>query len=128
MTRLMSKLPTVNLINYMADGFSGGPFQEASFLGFLPITGEYSNWGVEIDGQTHCAVHLFRTIPGFVWGDDPKDTAENAIKNPWVLMFYGSDNSSCMIRFPTRKVAEARIAAMKSVSHMGDPDMMYYNS
>ncbi len=124
----------INMINYMVDGFTdagraSSPFRESKFLGFFPILGQYTNWGVEIDGIRCAAVHLFKTIEGFAWGDDPRDTVENARAKPWVLMFYGTDNYSCFLRFGNRPEALKQLGKLAGI----DPEdknlkMLFYNS
>ena len=122
--RLFGGPEQLNTINYMAGSWSSANFLDASFIGFLPISGEW-NWGVEIDGVPCCAVHLFRTRPDFYWGDDERDTLEYATENPWVLMFFGSDNSSYFLRFPTREDALTVMSTMQSAC---SDNLLYFNS
>lgn len=119
---------TLNLINYMAETWSRlKNMHEAAFIGFYPLLGNYTTWGVTISDTPCCAVHLMRSEPDFWWGDDHRDNAENSAKNPWILMFYGNDNSSCFLRFPERKDALDWLAAHKGVD-FGAEEMLYYNS
>jgi hypothetical protein len=119
---------TLNLINYMAHTWSRmRDMHEAAFIGFYPLLGQYTTWGVLINDTPCCAVHLMRSNPDWFWGDDPRDTAANSALNPWVLMFYGNDNSSCFLRFPDRKAALAWLGDHQGVD-FGSEEMMYYNS
>ena len=129
--RICGGPPQLNLINYMAHSWlrldEKSNIRDGAFIGFLPILGDWTNWGVVISDTPCCAVHLVRTVSGFFWGDDPRDTAENAEANPWVMMFYGNDNSSCFLRFPTREAALAKLGTMKGVDAQAE-EMLYYNS
>jgi hypothetical protein len=121
----------LTLINYMARPF-GTPERgdQTYFLSFVPINLEEDNWnwGVEIDGIACCAVHLVGpkgTGEPYWWGDDPRDTEENARANPWVLMFYGSDNSSWFSRYSTK---EAALDAFKTLDTVYFHEHLSYNS
>jgi hypothetical protein len=72
-------------------------------------------------------MHVFKPKEGFFWGDDPDDNAENAAKSPWVLMFYGSDNYSCFLRFASRERVTEWIAKNKSIDTKAS-GVLFYNS
>lgn len=114
----------VTSINYMSHGFSS--FEEHQFLGWLLVEGHYT-WGIDLDGEPHVAVHLFRTPPGFYWGDGERDTLTLADKKPYVLMYYGCDNSSCFRRFTTSEEALAHHHLTNSVN-WSDKELIFYNS
>lgn len=120
-----SKLSTVNLINYMSSPWPG--FYNHRFLGFVPISGGYDSWGIVLDNIRHCAVHSFKTREGFFWGDDPEDTAKLASEKPWVLMYYGNDNSSFFQRFITEKDAFDMFKTIESIDPFAQ-GVMRYNS
>lgn len=117
---------SIYLINHIAKPWGGPTFQDSLFLGFYPILGKH-NWGADINGTPCAAVHLFRPIPGFYWGDDVRDTAEYAERNPWVLMFHGSDNKSCFIRFENRDHALKWIEDHEGVDADAG-ELLFYNS
>ncbi len=133
MTREKNERNMGNLVLYMTEAWTSfGDSHE--FLGWKEITpGE--NWGCAMGGKQFTAVHVFDTstrdfINGakdvFHWGDDPQDTALLAHANPWVLMFYGSDNSSCFSRHPTRQAAiDAFAFQIEPVDRF---QFMFYNS
>lgn len=110
-------------------------FHDAEFLGWKEVDPSYT-FGTKMGmgGKDFTAVHVFNTgmdrCPGrenepFYWGDDPRDTKEAAIAKPWVLMFYGCDNSSCFQRFTTKEEAVAHYHEVKLVVAS---DYMFYNS
>lgn len=101
------------------------------FMGWRPCDDDYG-WGIEMGGKNFCAVHLFDTStykgPGskpFQWGDDPRDTIENAEANPWVLMFYGIDNTSFFSRHATKEDA---VASFNNTHIANRENLLFYNS
>ena len=120
---------TANLLNYLSEPWPGGRTLVApsQYLGLLPIVGSYQNWGVLLDEEYFAGVHLFQTVPGFFWGDDPADTVEHGTAKPWVLMFYGTDNSSYFTRHATAEAARQWLQDNKAVDSNA-PGVMYFNS
>ena len=112
----------VNIINYMAHGFLG--FREHDFLGFLPITHEnYQFFGANINGKSYTACHVFYSTLVY---DDPKDI--DGSKNPYILMFYGSDNSSYYTRFATKQEAIDFFNKIDSFDEKVYQNCYFYNS
>lgn len=120
-----------NIVEYMAERSWSRTFPQGyEFLGWKEC--DECGWGVDIGGKNFCAVHVFDTStyagPGktpFCWGDDPHDTEPNAEANPWVLMFYGSDNSSWFSRHATKEDA---IEAFHNTRIAEREHLMFYNS
>lgn len=112
-------------INHMSHAFSPPTFLEHQFLGFLQIKGQRT-WGVNLGENNYAAVHVFYTMPGFYWNDDPRDTLECATANPCVLMFLGCDNTSYMLRFKTKDAAVAYWSKLTAVEWTDK--LLFYNS
>lgn len=123
-----------NLVLYMTAAWAS--FAGHEFLGWKEIeAGE--NWGAEMGGKSFAAVHVFDTSSldfkhgaddHFHWGDDPRDTAVYAHANPWVLMFYGSDNSSLFTRHPDYESAIDAFNTQVTPVSFSHPELMFYNS
>lgn len=120
-----------NSVLYMTERSWAKSFPEGhEFLGWRPC--EDGGWGIDMGGKNFCAVHVFNTDsyagPGdttFFWGDDPLDTHENSRANPWVLMFYGIDNTSFFSRHATKEDA---IASFNNTHVAKREHLMFYNS
>ena len=96
-----------------------------AFLGLVPIGGDYTAWGVDVEGVDYCAVHLFQQ--DFPWGDDEYDTKETASKRPWVVMFLGEGSRSFYRRFVTEEEATTHFEGIDGV-HFDDPGTFRYES
>lgn len=108
----------------MSTGFEN--FADSRFLGWLKVDGVY-HWGIELEGEPHVAVHVFKTPTGFFWGDDGLDTLDLAAEKPYVLMFYGSDNSSFFMRFAALEEA-TKWYDDHDLVHYDEPGLLFYNS
>jgi hypothetical protein len=96
-----------------------------AFLGLTTIGGDYTAWGIEIEGTDHAATHLF--LYDTPWGDDPGDTEEVSVTRPWVLMFLGSEDRSFYRRFETEDEAIAHFEAVDEI-YFDDPGTFRYAS
>ena len=87
----------VNLINYMSHGFID--FKDHSFLGFIPIDYDGVNIGVKINNKKYTACHVFYTTVSYGYDD------EGIKDKPYILMFYGVDDTSYYLRFNLKQEA-----------------------
>ncbi|MFZ3481635.1 hypothetical protein [Sphingomonas sp. 3-13AW] len=96
-----------------------------AFLGLAEIGGDYTAWGINVEGDYYAAVHLF--LYDVPWGDDPYDTEEVSTTNPWVLMFLGSGDRSFYRRYETEEEAIARFEELDGI-RFDDPGTYRYAS
>lgn len=110
----------VTVISYMAN-----VGKDWNFISFVPITGNYTNWGVDINGVNYAAMQWREMV--WTWGDDKRDTEENAKTRPFILLFQGSDNISYYKRFKTMKALTKYVDNMKDIDST-DEGLLFYNS
>jgi len=121
-----------HLINYLSDNFHSLD-EENSFVGFIQIPNEkytliYNNNTLSHiaaqndDGELFVAVHLFKAEREFF---DP-ESEENFIEKPYIVLFYGTDNSSYGKRFVTKEEALQfiKLGYLAGI----DQNLDYYNS
>lgn len=96
-----------------------------AFLGLTPIGGDYTAWGLFIEGEYYAAVHLF--LYDAPWGDDRYETEEIAITNPWVLMYMGAQDRSFYRRFETEEEAIEHFEGLDGI-RFDDPGTYRYAS
>ena len=118
------KMPLMNSINYMADFLN-----ETRFIGFLPVSEKISYWTLNVDGTYFCALHLFREERNTIFSDDPvsEQKAIDKGKN-WLLVLYGTENTSYAKRFLTEKHALDWINKTKEKGLQSLDGLFFYNS
>lgn len=113
------KNEVANLINYMSSG--------DTFYGFVNISPDDFNWGVEINGEAFCAVHILPKSLTTL-SDEPEKEAEAINKgHVFPVLFYGSDNTSYLMRF---KLEETMGHVLQDMEHFDrfEETCYYYNS
>ena len=96
-----------------------------AFLGLSPIGGDYTAWGLHIEGDYYAATHLF--LYDVPWGDDAYDTEEISVTRPWVVMFIGSEDRSFYRRFESEDEAIAHFEGLDGI-FFDDPGTFRYAS
>lgn len=123
---------TEQYIRYLSENFPSVDY-EGSFVGFIQIPNEkytliYNNNTLSHiaaqndDGDLFVAVHLFKAEREFF---DP-ESDENFTEKPYVVLFYGTDNSSYGKRFVTKEEALQfiKLGYLAGI----DQNLDYYNS
>tara|TARA_B100002019_G_scaffold279802_1_gene282072 strand:- start:721 stop:1101 length:381 start_codon:yes stop_codon:yes gene_type:complete len=118
------KMKLMNSINYMSNFL-----KETRFIGFLPVAEKIGHWTLNVDGTYFCALHLFREERITVFSDDTvaEQKAINKGKN-WLLVLYGTDNTSYAKRFLTEKYAVDWINKTKEKGLQSLDGLFFYNS
>lgn len=112
---------TVNIINYMSQ-FT----DEFKFLGFIELDESFNHWGTTINGVPVVAVHVSLTPMSRLRSDDPLEQQDLDSGKLWVLVLYGSDNTSYLKRFLSKDQAVKWFHKTTKVVH--DNRLRWYNS
>ncbi|AFN37331.1 hypothetical protein PVA8_315 [Vibrio phage PVA8] len=115
----------MNMVNYMSSQFVQGTI----FLGFMPITAPDDSWGMNVPESDHrwCAVHLFDSEQQATRSDEEEREQKRINKGyEWLVVLYGTDNTSYMKRFKRREDAIAWFFNEESVKTLDG--LFFYNS
>lgn len=121
--KLIKSSQTMNLVNYMASPLL---FGDTTFLGFLKIHESLSPFGIDIDNQCFCAVHILNEKRIRIFSDDKREQTLIDQGYNFVLILYGSDNTSYVKRFKTKEDAIKWFQKSEEL-HYSD-DLFWYNS
>lgn len=118
------KEDTLNIVNYMSQ-FQRDDFD---FLGFIKLHENWGyNWGSTLDNCQVVAVHLSRDrVTRPICDDSERELNDIKKQKYWVLMFYGSDNTSYAKRFKTEKAAMEYFQKNDKLTR--SEGLIYYNS
>lgn len=112
----------INTINYMSKTGSG------TFIGFFPISGNYCTWGVEINEQYCCAVYLMEETTRNVSDHQDLENLYISVGLDLPVLFYGSDNTSYIMRFKDAEDAYSWLRENESFNALETDGACYYNS
>lgn len=115
----------MNLVNYMSSPFYGHNRYTYVFAGFVPLRNDY--FGLYKDGVHYVAVHLStEPVRKVVSDEDEREAKMIQSGKSWIAIFYGSDNTSFIKRFDSRK---RMLKWFESVTELKrDDSWLYYNS
>jgi hypothetical protein len=125
--KFLENSDVANMLNYLAKPFYTDNSSE--FYGFIPLNKDsYCSWGLLVEGEVICAVHLLGVKPNCV-GDNPtKEQKLIDIGLEYVVMFYGTDNCSYLVRFNNKSTALMYLDSLQVFDVDSEPCAVYYNS
>lgn len=115
------KNKVANLINYMTAS------NENSFYCLIKLSSDDDYWGITLDGERFCAAHILEKTHRVL--SDHEEAEKEAIKKGklFPVLFYGTDNTSYLMRFVTKAQAKKFLDEIEEFSSF-DHETFYYNS
>lgn len=118
----------MNLVNYMSKPFACGirnTNRNFTFLGFIPLKDDY--FGLVSNNVNYAAIHVSNESVRVIRSDE-EEREKKMIQSgkSWLVIIYGSDNTSFMKRFDSERRMLNWVENTKQL--VRDDSWLYYNS